>query len=302
MKRILTVVMIMCLMVMAVGCGGGTTEEKPPIKVSSKAWTEQLILGTMTVQYLEAKGYEVEDRTGLGDTQMLRPALHSGEIDTYWEYTGTALMVNLKSEVITDPEECYNTVKKWDAENNNVTWLDPSDANNTYVLMVRDEFSKEHGLETLSDLAAYIKTGNDVTFGSNINFLERADGIAGVEAMYDFEFNRDMVKSMSSGLTYEALKNEQLDVAMGFGTDGRIPAMNLKVLKDDKMFFPVYNPAPIIRQEVLDVYPDLAADFNALAAVLTDEILQDMNKKVDVEQIEPEDVALEFLKAQGFVE
>ncbi len=302
MKKIITIVMVLCLMVMAVGCGGGATEDKPVIKVSSKAWTEQLILGTMTLQYLEAKGYEVEDRTGLGDTQMLRPALHSGEIDTYWEYTGTALMVNLKSEVITDPQECYDTVKKWDAETNNVTWLDPSDANNTYVLMVRDEFASDNGLETLSDLATYIKDGNDVTFGSNINFLERADGIAGVEALYGFKFNEDMIKSMSSGLTYEALKNGQLDVAMGFGTDGRIPAMNLKVLKDDKMFFPVYNPAPIIRQEVLDAYPDLAADLNALVAVLTDEVLQEMNKLVDVEQLEPEEVAETFLREQGFIE
>jgi osmoprotectant transport system substrate-binding protein len=302
MKKILMICLVMSLMVMSVGCGGGGGEEQAPIAVSSKAWTEQLILGNITLQYLEAKGYAVEDRTGLGDTQMLRPAMDAGEIDTYWEYTGTTLMVNMESEVITDPKACYDAVKAWDKENNNVTWLDPGAANNTYVLMVRDDFAKEHGINTISDLGDYIKGGNTVVFGSNINFLERKDGIEGVEGMYGFTFDRDNVKSMSAGLTYEALKNGQLDVAMGFGTDGRIPAMNLKVLEDNMQFFPVYNPAPIIRQEVLDANPNLAADLNALAAVMTDEILQEMNKQVDVDQMEPEEVATEFLKAQGFIE
>jgi len=288
-------------MVALVGCSNGE-QDAPVIKVSSKAWTEQLILGALTVQYLEAKGYEVEDKTGLGDTQMLRPALHAGEIDMYWEYSGTTLMVNMQSEVITDPQACYNAVKKWDAETNNVAWLSPGEANNTYVLMVREAFASEHGLETVSDLAKLLNDGNEVVFGSNINFLERADGIEGVEEHYGFTFNRDNVMSMDSGLTYEALKNSKLDVAMGFGTDGRIPAMNLKVLKDDKQFFPVYNPAPIIRQELLDTYPELTSDLNELSALMVDDAMQEMNRLVDVEHLEPEEVAETFLKENGLIE
>jgi len=302
MKRVLTLVMVLCMVVLAVGCSGGGEADKPAIRVGSKPWTEQLVLGTMMLQYLEAKGYEVEDRTGLGETPVLRPALHSDEIDLYWEYTGTTLMVNMKSDVITDPAECYDAVKKWDKETNNVVWMDPGSANNTYVLLVRNEFAEENGLENISDLGKFISEGNDVTLGSTIEFVERPDGIVGVESLYGFEFDRNLVKSMAAGLTYEALENGQIDIAMGFGTDGRIIAMDLKVLTDDMQFFPVYQPAPIVRQEILDAYPELAADLNALSALMTGDALQALNKEVDVDQLEPEEVAEAFLKANGLIE
>lgn len=300
MKKLVSLLLTLLVVVSLIGCGS-TDESKPVIKVASKPWTEQLTLGSLTLQYLEAKGYDVEDRTGLGETPVLRPALHSDEINLYWEYTGTTLMVNMKSDVITDPQVCYDTVKKWDAETNNVTWLNPGSANNTYVLMVREEFANAHNLTTISDLANYIKAGNDVSLGSTIEFVERPDGIVGVEALYGFEFNRDSVKSMAAGLSYEALENEQIDLAVGFGTDGRIIAMNFKVLDDDKQFFPVYNPAPIVRQEILEAYPELEADLNALSAVMTNEALQELNRLVDVDQLEPEEVAKSFLEAQGLL-
>lgn len=304
MRKFLMTLLIVSLMVVSIGCGGTGTggDDKPAIKVGSKPWTEQLILGTMTMQYLEGKGYEVEDRTGLGETPVLRPALHSDELDLYWEYTGTTLMVNMKSDVITDPVECYNAVKSWDAETNNVAWMDAGSANNTYVLLMRGDFAEENGLETITDLGEFIKAGNEVSLGSTIEFVERPDGIVGVEELYGFEFDRDLVKSMAAGLSYEALENEQIDVAVGFGTDGRIIAMNLQVLEDDQQFFPVYNPAPIVRQEVLDAYPELADDLNLLSSKMTNEALQDLNKQVDVDQLEPEEVAETFLRDNGLLE
>ncbi len=301
MKKVLIVLLIMMLVVSLAGCGGGS-DEKPVIKIASKPWTEQLILGSMTIQYLEAKGYEVEDRTGLGETAVLRPAIHSDEIDMYWEYTGTALMVNMKEEVVTDSVECYDMVKAWDEETNNIQWLDYALANNTYTLMMRNEDTQEKGIQTITDLAEYIKAGNEVRLGSNIDFIERPDGLDGLEAKYNIKFNRDLISSMEVGLTYEALKNDQLDVAMGFGTDGRIAAMNFTTLEDDEAFFPVYNPAPIVRKEILEAYPDLEADLNQLPALLGEKVLQELNKKVDVDGLEPEEVAEAFLKEHNLID
>lgn len=302
MKKILIFVLVLCLAVLAAGCGGGASEEKPTIRVACKPWTEQLTLGYMTLQYLEAKGYDIEDRTGLGETPVLRPALHSDEIDMYWEYTGTTLMTNMKSDVITDPDECYNAVKEWDLETNNVVWLDAADANNTYTLMVREEYAKENNLKTIDDLAKFINDGNDVRLGANIEFVERADGIKGLEALYGFEFDRDLLSSIAVGITYEALKNDQVDVSIGFGTDGRIIAMNFNVLEDNLKFFPVYNPAPIVRKEILDAYPNLEADLNKLPELLNGGALQELNKQVDVDGLEPEDVAKNFLIENGLIE
>jgi len=301
MKKILSFILILSLALAVAGCGNGS-DDKPVIRVASKPWTEQLTLGYITLQYLESKGYSVEDRTGLGETPVLRPALQSDEIDMYWEYTGTTLMTNMKSDVITDPVECYDAVKAWDMETNNIMWLNPAKANNTYTLMVREGYAEENNINSISDLAQFIKGGNEVRLGANIEFVERPDGIKGLEELYGFEFDREILSSMAVGITYEALKNEQVDVSIGFGTDGRILAMNFKVLEDDMKFFPVYNPAPIIRKELLEAYPDLEGDLNELPKLLTGEILQDLNKQVDVDGIEPEDAAKNFLVENGLIE
>jgi len=133
-------------------------KEGPEIAVASKPWTEQLILGHMTIMLLESHGYPVEDRTSLGETAVLRPAIESGEIDMYWEYTGTTLMTTMgyKEEII-ESEEAYQTVKKWDEENNNIIWLDYAEANNTFCLLMKEEKAKEMGIEKISDLEEYIK-------------------------------------------------------------------------------------------------------------------------------------------------
>ena len=135
-------------------------EEKdgPTIAVASKPWTEQLILGHMTIKLLESHGYPVEDRTSLGETAVLRPAIESGEIDMYWEYTGTTLMTTMGyEEEIIESEEAYQTVKEWDAENNNIIWLDYAEANNTFCLLMKENKAEEMGIEKISDLEEHIK-------------------------------------------------------------------------------------------------------------------------------------------------
>jgi osmoprotectant transport system permease protein len=137
-------------------------KEGPPVAVASKPWTEQLILGHMTIKLLENHGYPVEDRTSLGETAVLRPAIESGEIDLYWEYTGTTLMSTMGyEEEIIESEEAYQTVKEWDRENNNIIWLDYASANNTFCLMMKEDKAEKMGIETISDLAEYInQNGN----------------------------------------------------------------------------------------------------------------------------------------------
>ncbi|MGI6778949.1 MAG: glycine betaine ABC transporter substrate-binding protein [Acetivibrionales bacterium] len=293
---VLCISLVFILLVAFTACGKSGEKDGPVIRVASKAWTEQLILGNMFIQLLEANGYPVEDRTGLGESPVIRAALHSGEVDLYWEYTGTTLMTLMGYEQVTEAEEAYKLVKEWDKNENNVVWLDYASANNTFTLMMRKEHAQELGIETISDLAAYINENSDaIGLATSLEFLERVDGIPGLEEKYGFKFNRDRVTTMEVGLTYGALRDNKVDVAMGFATDGRIPAFNFANLEDDNKFFPVYNPAPVIRQEILDAYPDLAEVLNKLPPLLDNDTLANLNKEVDVDQKEPEEVARQFL-------
>jgi osmoprotectant transport system substrate-binding protein len=300
--RIISFILTIAVLFAFAGCGQSGKTDGPVIKVTSKAWTEQLILGNMLIQLLEAKGYPVEDRTGLGETPVIRSALHSDEVDIYWEYTGTTLMTQMGHDQITESEKAYELVKEWDKKENNIVWLDYASANNTYTLMMRGAHAQELGIKTISDFAAYVNENpGAVKVATDVEFLERPDGIPGLEEMYGFKFNRDNIITMAVGLTYGALRDEKVDVAMGFATDGRIPAFNFVNLEDDNGFFPVYNPAPVIRQEILDAYPDLAEVINKLPPLLDNDTLANLNKTVDVDQKEPEEVARQFLLDNGLI-
>ena len=305
-KRILGIAIGLVLMAaMLAGCGStGTSADGPAVTVSSKAWTEQLILGSMLLELLEDNGYPVEDQLGLGETPTLRPALKSGQIDVYWEYTGSILMTEMGEEQMSQEEEAYNKVKQWDKEENDIIWLDYAPANNTYTLMMKEERAKELGLESISDLADYVNSGEeDLILATNIEFFEREeDGIPGLEKVYGFEFDRDAMVFVTTGLTYDALRNDNADVAMGFATDGRIPAFNFINLEDDMGFFPIYNPAPTIRPEILEAYPELPELINQVAQALDDATLAELNRRVDMDKEEPDEVARDFLAEIGLLD
>ena len=271
-------------------------EEKELIVVGSKEFTEQIILGQLAVLALQDAGYEVDDQTNLGGTSVNREALLAGEIDLYWEYTGTAWMAFLgHEEPITDPQECYDKVKAEDA-GNGLVWLDMAPFNNTYTLMMKQEKGQELGIKSISDLAAYINGGGDASLCTDQEFYARPDGFKGVEELYGFQFDEDQVIMMDPGLTYKALQDDQCTTAMGFATDGRIPAFGFFNLEDDKQFFPVYNPAPVVRKEIMDQYPGVATVLNPVAQALTTEKMMELNKRVDIDEEDPEDVARDFLQ------
>lgn len=305
-RQILLAAGLLLLLAGAPVFGGGSSEvtrEGPTISVASKAWTEQLILGNMLLEILRAEGYPVEDRTGLGESDVIRPALHAGQVDMYWEYTGTTLLTLMEHDPVGDPDEAFELVKAWDERNNNVTWLEYAPANNTYTIMMAEEDAQQLGIETISDLADYIRRNPEaISFGTNDEFYERQDGIRGLEELYNFEFNPDLVRFMTTGLTYGALREGQVDAAVGFGTDGRIPAFGFVNLEDDRQYFPVYNPAPVVRLEIVEAYPGLPELIGQISRLLDGETLAELNRRVDIDEEEPEDVAVAFLRENGLLE
>ena len=284
------------MLVVAVGVG---LSQANALVVGGKNFTEQQLIAAITTQYLQAKGYEVETKAGMGSA-VLRAAQENGQIDIYWEYTGTSLITYNKIEERLSAEETYQKVKELDAEKG-LVWLDASKANNTYALAMNRAEAEEMGISTLSDLAKAVNEKKGLVFASNAEFYARADGLKPLQEAYGFEFPRSDIKRMDSGLTYQALKEDQVDVALVFATDGRIPAFDFVVLQDDKGYFPAYALTPVVRKDILDQHPELADQLNALSAKLDDETMAGLNAKVDVDKQTIEQVAEEFLKSQGLI-
>ena len=286
------------LAVAALCFGGGAAAQT--IVVGGKAFTEQQIMTAMTVALLKAKGFTPDRKAGMGSAAV-RQAMENGQIDVYWEYTGTSLGVfNKITDKFASAADAYRKVKEVDAAKG-IVWLNMSAVNNTYGFAMNRDDAQKRGLVTMSDLAKAIKGGAKLTFASNAEFYARPDGLPGWQSAYGFEFERDNVKRMDTGLTYSALRDRQVDVAVVFATDGRIPAFNFVVLKDDKNYAAPYNLTPVVRKEVLDKNPKLADALNAVAAKLNDDNMAKLNASVDVDKKTPEEVAEAFLKANGLI-
>lgn len=267
------------------------------ITVGGKGFTEQLIIAEMTKQLLEKKGYTVDKKDGMG-TKIVRAALENGEVDLYWEYTGTSLITFNKVTDRLSPEETYERVKQLDGEKG-LVWLAPSKANNTYAFVVRPNNPKTDSLNTISDMATAYRSGVDIKMGTTAEFPKRPDGLIGLEKAYDFEAGRANVRPMDLGLTYPALANGDLDTISAQATDGQIAALKLRVLKDDKNFFPNYAVTPVVRKEVLDQHPDLKETLEAISTKLDDATMQRLNSEVDVDKKTVEAVAADYLKSIG---
>jgi len=298
MKKVTILLLVMALLIMV----PVHTAANDKVIVSSKSYTEPLLLGNMTVMLLKDAGTPVKDKVGLGPTSILRKAMKDGSIDLHWEYTGTVLTVIMKRDFIKNSEEAFQKVKKWDLKNNNYAWLDYAEANNSYCLVVREEWAKKQDINSISDLADYVKkNSNKAKIAVDMHFYERPDGLHGLEEKYNFKFRELNVVTMEIGLTYSALKNKQVDIAMAYGTDGRIVAFDFRKLEDNKNFFPVYNPAPVIRKKMLKKYPQVETILQSLTTKLDTETLQDLNKRVDVDGESVNKVAEDFLKKNGLL-
>ncbi len=304
MKKMLALSLVLMFLVgflFVMGC----EPDEPTVTVGSKEFTEQLILGQVALVALEDAGIPTEDETNLGGTVVAREALERGDINMYWEYTGTALVEFMGADVITDPEEAYATISEWDLEENDLVWLDKTPFNNTYTIMMRQEDADELGIETLSDLADAINEGVEApepgewTFATDHEYEARDDGLEQLQVHYGFEF--ESYEVMDLGITYGALNEGEHATAMGFATDARIAEFNLVNLVDDQEFHPVYNCAPVIRQEILDEFPEITDILNPIAVSLTPEVMSSLNMKVDMEDMTPREVAEEWLLEEGFI-
>ncbi len=269
--------------------------------VGSKEFTEQLILGQITIQVLEDAGATVTDETGLVGSSVVREALTQGDIDMYWEYTGTGWITHQGNDTpIPGAQEQFDAVKEADAAND-IAWLDPAPFNNTYAIAVASETATELEIATMSDLAAYAgENPEGATVCGASEFLNRDDGLPGLEEAYGFEFSE--VSELELGLVYTSTDaGDPCVFGEAFATDSRIVALDLTVLEDDLEFHPTYLPALNVRQEVLDENPGLADLFAPVAEVLDEETMLGLNSQVDVDGEEPADVAEAFLTENGLV-
>ncbi|HEY9641717.1 MAG TPA: glycine betaine ABC transporter substrate-binding protein [Coleofasciculaceae cyanobacterium] len=271
--------------------GGGSANAKAPIKVGSKDFTEQFIIGEMYALVLEKAGFQVERKLNLGGTPVAQAALQSGEIDLYPEYTGTGLLTVLKLPVNSDQKQVFDTVSAEYKKKFSLIWLDPAPMNNTQALAMTEAGSKKYGIQTISDMA---KKAGQLTLIGAPEFEVREDGLPGIKKKYG-DFQLKAYKAVDSGLRYKGLVDGEADVAVAYGTDGEISAFKLVLLKDDKQLFPPYQIAPVVRQQILDANPDVAKALNALAPKLTTETMQRLNYEVSGKQREPAEVAKEFL-------
>ena len=276
------------------------------LTVTSKNFTEQILLGKISVLAARAAGFDVTDLTNVPGSQPVRELLLSGQADIAWEYTGTAWLTYLgHGSGIPDQEAQWEAVRKEDLTNG-LTWGQPAPMNNTYGIAIRsEEVAKLGGISKLSDLAKLPVAQR--TFCVESEFNSRPDGFAPLLKHYGLD--RGAANGVPSknigiydtGAIYSATDKGDCNFGEVFATDGRIDALDLTVLKDDKKFFPSYNAAPIFYTKTLKKFPQLAEIFAQISPALTDETLRGLNLKVDVLGEEPAKVAFEWMKAQGYI-
>lgn len=302
MKKFITIFLMMAFVATAlVGATPAISKAADKIVVGAKNFTEQYIVGEMMALLFKENGFRVSKKMGTGSA-VTRDALETGQTHIYPEYTGTAWLVYLKQEdVITDPADLYEKVKEMDLMENNIVWLDMAPLNNTYALAIREGDAEKYGT-TISELTEYINSHpGEVRMGIDQEFYERPDGLPALAKLYGMEVEKKDFKMMDVGLTYESIGRDQIDIAMVFATDGKIPKFELLVLEDDRNFFPVYNLCPCVRKEVLDKHPEIADILKPVMAMLDDETMQQLNYEVDVMGKPAEMVAREFLSARKFI-
>ncbi len=302
--------LMVVLALIAAGCGGGGgTSGKVNLSdaeftVGSKEFTEQLVLGYIAIHALENAGATVTDQTRLAGSVAARQALESGEIDAYWEYTGTGWITYLgHTKPIDDPQKQFEAVAKEDLKKNNIKWLPPAPANNTYAIAVRKEAYDDLGVKELSDFGQLIRENpEEASLCAATEFLNRDDGLPGMEETYGYEFPKDQLVKIELGLIYSAVnKGEKCNFGEVLATDGRIEGLGLKVIKDDKQFFPIYNPSLNVNKQVYEDYPQIEKIFAPISEKLTTDQLTKLNAQVDIEGRLPEDVAEQWLSENGFI-
>ncbi|HAT4916784.1 TPA: glycine betaine ABC transporter substrate-binding protein [Serratia marcescens] len=276
-----------------------------PLTLASKNFTEQRILSAITVQYLRAKGFQVEPKTNLA-TVITRNAMINKQIDMTWEYTGTSLIIFNHINKRMTPQETYDTVKKLDAKLG-LVWLQPADMNNTYAFAMQRQRAEKEQIRTMSQLVAKVeqvrKTDpkHNWLLGLDLEFAGRSDGLKPMQALYDMPLDRPQIRQMDPGLVYNAIRDGFVDAGLVYTTDGRVKGFDLQVLEDDKGYFPSYAVTPVVRADVLQNTPGLEEALNTLSKQFNNQVITELNARVDIDYQTPQQVADAFLKQRGLI-
>ncbi|MCL2403617.1 MAG: glycine/betaine ABC transporter substrate-binding protein [Coriobacteriia bacterium] len=282
-------VSLTAIMGMALVACDNSTDGSTSVQVGSKDFTENLILGELYALALEDQGIPVERRLGLS-TAVVHEALINGDVDLFPEYTGTGLMFILGLPMETDPQVVFDTVQREYAEQFNVTWLDKAAVNNSFGIVITREISERYNITTISD---FQREASNLRFASQGTFEVREDGLALLEEVYG-PIELASLAAFDNALKYEVLRGGQADATVAYTTEGQLADPYFVLLEDDRRAWPPYNVAPIIRTEVLELHPEIAAILNAISADLTSEKMIELNAQVDVEGQRFEDVARNY--------
>jgi len=276
------------------------------ISVGSKNFTENVLLGKMAIILLQSAGATVTDLTNIPGSASAREAMLNGQIQGMWEYTGTGWIVYLEHEkAIPDEQKQYEAVRDEDLKSNKLAWLKPAPMNNTYGFAVTKKIADKYKITKLSELKKV--PVKERTFCVESELINRPDGLKGMLEKYDVPLGdpkgvpRSNLKTFQTGAIYDATAKGSCNFGEVFTTDGRIVALNLEVLEDDREFFPKYNVSFVVGEGTLKKYPQLEDLFAPVSEKLTNDALLKLNAQVDVDGREPADVAFEWLKKEGFV-
>ncbi|MEE8546887.1 MAG: ABC transporter substrate-binding protein [bacterium] len=281
---------------------------KGPVVVASKIDTEGALLGKMIVLLLEENGFKTVDKTEFGPTPMVRKAITSEQIDIYPEYTGNGgFFFGISDQPIwKDALKGYLKVKELDKKNNDIVWLTPAPANNTWAICVRRDLANKERLSTLEDFASFVNRGGRVKLAGSEEFVTSGAALPAFQKAYGFSLRKDQLLTLSGGNTAQTEKAAAqgisgVNFAMAYGTDGQLAALGLVVLDDTKRVQPVYEPTPIIRAKVLAKYPEIEGILDPVFKSLDLVTLQTLNASIAVEGLDAREVAAKYLKSKGFI-
>lgn len=294
-KAAIFAVSVVTAMALVAGCGSGNK-----VTVGSKDFTENILLGEMVAQVVEKNtDLKVERKLNLGGTKVNFDGVKSGDLDMYVDYDGTGYSVHLgHKDPITEPDKIFSQVKQEFEQKFSLTWSQPFGFNNTYALAMPRKLAEQYNIKTYSDLA---KHSDKFVFGTTNEFIGRkADGYDPLVKTYGYKFKD--VKKMTAGLRYKAIEQNEIQVMDAYATDGKLKEFDMVILEDDKKFFPPYNGAVVIRMETVQKYPSVMEAIHKLSGKLNDEKMQELNYLVDVKGKSVEEVAGQFLAAEGLID
>ena len=297
-------------LILAAGLFGAfTATAHADIVVSSKIDTEGGLLGNVIALALEDAGLPVERRLQLGGTQVVREAMLADQIDVYPEYTGNAAFFfnEADSDVWNDAEAAHDRAAELDAEANDITWLDSAPANNTWAIAVTGPVAEQNGLTTMSQFGEWVAGGGEVKLAASTEFVSSPAVLPAMQQTYGFELSQDQTVILSGGDTAATIQaaargTSGVNAAMVYGTDGGVGATGLVVMEDDEGVQPVYEPAPVVRAEVLAEYPRIAEVLNPIFDGLDLKTLQQLNGRIQVGGEPAEAVARDYLTQAGVLD